>query len=128
VATAVARSLLPKNTAISANRYVYIRSFTVSQDQILQSLQAATAQTDAAAKKVLLEWDVVHVDLETKAADANEKLKQWDRRALGFLLSKAIYETGGDFDAEGLAWNEKLGMPKEDDLDTVIREVLEEYD
>jgi hypothetical protein len=42
IGLAVKNSLLPANTAATANRYVYISSFTVTQNQILASLEKAT--------------------------------------------------------------------------------------
>ncbi|GFP59654.1 isoflavone reductase homolog IRL [Trichoderma asperellum] len=124
VAEAVAHVLLSKNFPIVDNRYVHVRSFNASQDEILQSLISATKRVDIARGRDHTEWKIVDVGLEEKVLEARNKLAQGDTDSLGYILSKAIYRTGGNYDLEGVVMNEKLGMELEESLDaTVEREV-----
>ncbi|PON25083.1 hypothetical protein TGAM01_v206164 [Trichoderma gamsii] len=122
VAEAVAHVLFSKNFPIVDNRYVHVRSFNASQDEILESLVSATKRVDIARGQA--EWKIVDVDLEEKVLEARNKLAQGDTGGLGYILSKAIYHTGGNYDEEGVVMNEHLGMKLEEGLDaTVEREV-----
>lgn len=124
VAEAVAHALLSKNFPIVDNRYVHVRSFNASQDEILQSLISATKRVDISRGRDHTEWKIIDVDLEEKVLEARNKLAQGDSGSLGYILSKAIYRTGGNYDLEGVVMNEKLGMKLEESLDaTVEREV-----
>ncbi|KAM0517646.1 hypothetical protein ACHAPE_004618 [Trichoderma viride] len=124
VAEAVAHVLFFKNFAIVDNRYVHVRSFNASQDEISKSLISATKRMDIARGQAHTEWKVIDVDLEEKVLEARNKLAQGDTGGLGYILSKAIYHTGGNYDVEGVVMNEKLGMKLEESLDaTVEREV-----
>ncbi|PTB35639.1 uncharacterized protein TrAFT101_009325 [Trichoderma asperellum] len=124
VAEAVAHVLLSKNFPIVDNRYVHVRSFNASQDEILQSLISATKRVDISRGRDHTEWKIIDVDLEEKVLEARNKLAQGDSGSLGYILSKAIYRTGGNYDLEGVVMNEKLGMKLEESLDaTVEREV-----
>lgn len=124
VAEAVAHVLLSKNFSIVDNRYVHVRSFNASQDEILESLISATKRVDIARGQDHMEWKMIDVDLEEKVLEARNKLAQGDAGSLGYILSKAIYHTGGNYDLEGVVMNEKLGMKLEESLDaTVEREV-----
>lgn len=124
VAEAVSHVLFSQNFPIVDNRYVHVRSFNASQDDILQSLMSATKRLDTARGQDHTEWKVVDVDLEEKVSEARNKLAQGDTGSLGYILSKAIYRTGGNYDLEGVVMNEKLGMKLEESLDaTVEREV-----
>lgn len=120
----MAHVLLSKNFPIVDNRYVHVRSFNASQDEILQSLISATKRVDIARGRDHTEWKIVDVGLEEKVLEARNKLAQGDTDSLGYILSKAIYRTGGNYDLEGVVMNEKLGMELEESLDaTVEREV-----
>lgn len=71
-----------------------------------------------------IDWKIIAVDLEEKVLEARDKLAQGDTSSLGYILSKAIYRTGGNYDLEGVVMNEKLGMKLEESLGaTVEREV-----
>ncbi|KAL6900485.1 hypothetical protein GGI43DRAFT_427532 [Trichoderma evansii] len=124
VAEAVAHVLFSQNFPIVDNRYVHVRSFNASQDDILQSLISATKRLDTERGQDHTEWKIIDVDLEEKVLEARNKLAQGDTGSLGYILSKAIYRTGGNYDSEGVVMNEKLGMKLEESLDaTVEREV-----
>lgn len=102
-----------------------VRSFNASQDEILQSLISATARVESARGQEHAEWKVISVDLEEKVAEAYNKLAEGDTSSFGYILSKAIYHTGGNYDEEGVVMNEKLGMKLEESLDdTIEREIM----
>ncbi|KAL7893426.1 hypothetical protein HDV63DRAFT_387042 [Trichoderma sp. SZMC 28014] len=122
VAEAVAHVLLSKNFPIVDNRYVHVRSFNASQDDILESLISATKRLDIARGRDPTEWKIIDVDLEEKVLEARNKLAQGDTGSLGYILSKAIYHTGGNYDVEGVVMNEKLGMKLKESLDATIEQ------
>ncbi|KAL7907724.1 hypothetical protein GGI35DRAFT_65683 [Trichoderma velutinum] len=124
VGEAVACVLLARNSSIVTNQYVRIRSFNASQDEILESLISATARIESARGLDTVEWKQTSVDLEEKVADARNTLAQGDTSKLGYILSKAIYNTGGNFDDEGVVMNEKLGMKPPEGLDAAIEREL----
>lgn len=124
VAEAAAHVLLAENLSIVANKYVHVRSFNASQDEILELLISVTRRVDNANSQAHAAWNVIDVDLEEKVVEAQNKLAQGDTSGLGYILSKAIYKTGGNFDLEGVIMNEKLGMKLKESLDeTIEREV-----
>lgn len=125
VAEAVSHVLLAQSSPTVVNRYVHVRSFNASQDEILQSLISATARVESARGQEHVEWKVTNVDLEEKVVEAYNKLAQGDTSGFGYILSKAIYNTGGNYDEEGVTMNEKLGMKLKESLDdTVEREIM----
>lgn len=102
-----------------------VRSFNASQDEILKSLISVTARIVSARGLDSVEWKQINVDLEEKVIEARNALAQGDTSKLGYILSKAIYNTGGNFDDEGVVMNEKLGMMPPEGLDAAIeREFL----
>lgn len=124
VGEAVARVLLAQNSPIVTNQYVRIRSFNASQDEILKSLTSVTARIESARGLDTVEWKQVSVDLEEKVVEARTALAQGDTSKLGYILSKAIYNTGGNFDDEGVVMNEKLGMKQPEGLEAAIEREL----
>ncbi|KAK4065538.1 hypothetical protein Trihar35433_7658 [Trichoderma harzianum] len=124
VGEAVARVLLAQNSPIVVNQYVRIRSFNASQDEILKSLISVTARIESARGLDTVEWKQISVDLEEKVVEARNTLAQGDTSQLGYILSKAIYNTGGNFDDEGVVMNEKLGMMPPEGLDAAIEREL----
>ncbi len=70
-------------------------------------------------------WEIIPVNLEGKVVEAQQVLAQGgDLSNLGWMLSKAIYEAGGDFDAQGLVMNEKLGIESHENLDDVVKRTV----
>jgi hypothetical protein len=106
------------------NQYVRVRSFNASQDEILESLISVSARIEAARGSETVEWKQISVDLEEKVVEARNKLAQGDTSGLGYILSKAIYNTGGNFDEEGVVMNEKLRMKPDESMDDAIEREL----
>lgn len=113
VGRAIARSL--KNPDLTKNQYVYVSSFTVTQNKVLSALERATNE------KFTLSKDTV----ENLWRDWATKVKE------GQLLGTLSMITGSILGEGGLAnysktkglWNETLGLPQED-LDGFVREYL----
>ncbi|CAM1507775.1 Fc.00g046230.m01.CDS01 [Cosmosporella sp. VM-42] len=126
VAHAIARSLLAENSSFVTNRYIHVRSFTASQDEILKSLEDATRPFDEDRGRDHQEWKIIHVNLEDKVIEAQQMLAQGEVSGLGWMLSKAIYEAGGDFDEEGLVMNEILGIESRENIERVVKRAVAE--
>ncbi|KAL7784927.1 hypothetical protein V8C37DRAFT_340027 [Trichoderma ceciliae] len=102
---AVAHVLLSKNFPIVANQYVHV-------------FQCYARGLEHA------EWELINVDLEEKLLEEQNKLAHGDTSSLGYILCKAIYNTGGNYDSEGVVMNEKQGMKVEKSLDETIERVI----
>jgi hypothetical protein len=106
----------PANIADSANKYVYIASHTVSQNQILAGLERVTGE----------KFTVTKVEAKPSIKENLEKLGKGDHSAVIPLIQAASLgdEALGDFTkVEGGVWNEKLGLKKED-LDADLKVIV----
>ena len=104
--------LIPEKTA---NKYMFIDSFTVSQNQVLASLEKATGE----------KWEVNHVDAEEEKKSGLEKFSKGDFSGM-MLLLKYIQFVGGhgtDYTLYEQSANELLSLPKQN-LDEVVTGVL----
>lgn len=109
-------ALLSKELDASANKYVYIASHTVSQNQILAGLERVTGEKFAVTK----------VDSKKSIEENRAKLAKHDHSAILGLIQAAAYGDDGlgDFTkVAGGLWNEKLGLAKED-LDENLKTVV----
>lgn len=102
IGTATARSLLPKNNALAKNKYIYVRSLTTTQDELLAAFEKQTGKT----------WGKTIVELEPLVKDAGEKVGKGDMSGIVGLILGALWdpECGMDFDVRGVVMNEELGM------------------
>jgi hypothetical protein len=95
----------------TANQFLYIDSFTATQNQILAELEAATGKT----------WEVSHSTTEACEKDGQELFAKGDYSGL-MLLLKAIMlgpGYGSDFTKDATLANEFLGLPKQSLAETV---------
>jgi len=109
-----------KNAMLSAettNKYIYISSFTVSQNQVLASLEKATQK----------EWEVTNVDAEEQKKIGMEKVAQGDFSGAMLLIRymNCVEGHGGNFALYEKTSNGLLSLPKEDLDDDVVRIVQE---
>lgn len=120
VGRAVASALLPSHLAATKNRYLLIRSFSVSQHDILASFEKATG----GGKWTVRDDDVPDTE---KHAQAIEKLGKGDFSVFPQLLLSSFYDrdTGIHFDAEPEFANPLLGLPDED-LDSLVGRAVKE--
>ncbi|KAF7918016.1 hypothetical protein BELL_0721g00010 [Botrytis elliptica] len=114
IGTALKNALFhPEETA---NKYLFISSFHVSQNQILASLEKATDK----------KWDVSYVDAEEQKKIGMEKMEKGDLSgAMGLIrYINSVKGYGGDYTEYEEMSNELLGVQKED-LDKVVRGIVE---
>lgn len=99
------------------NRYVYIQSFNVSQNDILAALEKATGT----------KWQVNHVDSDERIKTGKDLLQKGDFKGVGLLIVAANFngkvDVGSDFTKAAKLDNDLLGLPKEDlqaSVDTIV--------
>lgn len=102
--------------ALTANRYIFINSFLVTQSEILAALEKVMGE----------KWTTTHVSSEEMKKTGLEKLAKGDRSAAFDLIRAALFggDEAMDYSKKGLM-NEQLGLPKEEDLEQVIRNIVE---
>ncbi|KAK6227399.1 hypothetical protein QIS74_00954 [Colletotrichum tabaci] len=101
------------------NKPVYLKSFHISQRDILGSILRATGTEEK-------DWKVEVLDAAAVAADCEEKAKQGDQFAflVGFYVNHMREGWGGDYN-EKVADMGKLGVAEEK-LDEVVARVVKE--
>jgi hypothetical protein len=132
VGRAIARLLsLPVHTSSSSpsspslsdykNKFVYINSFSVSQNDMLAAVQRAT-------NTKLADWTVTHLTTDQLIQEGRDKLEKGDGMGMFGLLYGSTFKRGlGDqFHGREVA-NQKLGLEGED-LDEVVRRVVKEVE
>ncbi|MCJ1475488.1 hypothetical protein MMC13_004151 [Lambiella insularis] len=104
--------LVPEKTA---NKYLFIDSFTVSQNEVLESLERVTNE----------KWDVKHVDAEGQKKEGLDKFSKGDFSGVMQLLCYGIFVNGhgNNYTKQEGGANELLSLPKQT-LDEVITEVV----
>ena len=110
VGRAIAKSL--KNPEATRNEYVYVNSFTVTQNQVVGALERATGE----------KFEISHGTVEGLWQDGATQVKEGQLLGTLAMLAGAIYGKGGlaNFSVTKGLWNEKLGLPQED-LDAFIK-------
>ncbi|KAJ3172362.1 hypothetical protein HDU87_007866 [Geranomyces variabilis] len=117
IGLAVART--PQTLTATANKYLYIHSFAVSQNEVLAALQAVTNATFAVTTRTTA----------TAQKEGAEKLARGDIMG-GYLdlIMAAVCSagTGNDFEREvdGGTANAVLGLPASESLEQAIKEAL----
>ena len=107
--------LQPENYSSTANKYIYINSYTITQNQLLASLQKATGS----------EWTLKTVQSKDIVDKAHEDIKNGNiADAIYPLIQASILGpvSYGDFRPSGFS-NDAFGLPKED-LDEDVKNVL----
>jgi len=104
--------LIPEKTA---NKYLFIDSFTISQNQVLASLEKATGK----------KWEVTHVDAEEQKKIGSEKMSKGDFSGAMLLIRyiNCVDGHGGNYMTYKEGANELLSLPKQN-LDDVLAEIL----
>lgn len=113
--------LAVKNTLLipdkTANQYLFISSFTVSQRQVLTSLENAERQ----------KWEATHVDAEEQKRVGLEKMANGDFSGALSLIRyiNCVHGHGGNFAEYEECANRLLELPEES-LDEAVVELLRE--
>jgi putative NADH-flavin reductase len=104
VGRAIAKSL--KHSELTKNQYVYVNSFTVTQNEVLGALEKATGET----------FNVSHGTVEGVWQDGAAQVKNGQMMGVLSMLAGAVYGKGGlaNFSVTKGLWNEKLGLSEED--------------
>jgi uncharacterized protein YjiS (DUF1127 family) len=105
--------LIPEKTA---NRYLYIDSFTVSQNQVVASLERATGK----------KWETAYVDAEEQKKAGLEKMAKGDFSGAMSLIRyiNCVNGHGGNYIEYEQSANELLSLPQQT-LDDVVAEILQ---
>ncbi|KAK5216064.1 hypothetical protein LTR72_010940 [Exophiala xenobiotica] len=100
----------------TANMYLYISSFTVSQNEILASLEKATAT----------KWTVNKGSTVDREREGKVKLANGDFSGVLLLLARLMYggDAGTNFEEERTLANKLLGLPQES-LDATVQSVVD---
>jgi len=104
--------LIPEKTA---NKYLFIDSFTVSQSQVLASLEKANGK----------KWEVIQVDAEEQKGIGLEKMSKGDFSGAMSLIRyiNCVHGHGGNFAEYEESANRLLSLP-EQSLDEAVTELL----
>ena len=104
--------LIPEETV---NKYLYIDSFAVSQNQVLASLELATGK----------KWQATQVDAEEQKVEGLEKVAKGDYTGAMSLIRyiNCVPGYGGNYLEYQQSANELLSLPKQA-LDEVVAEIL----
>lgn len=95
----------------TANQFLYIESFTTTQNSILAELEKATEK----------KWEVTESTTEAAAKEGTEFFSKGDMSGLMLLLKTIMLGEGygSDFTKDASLDNEKLGLPKQGLAETV---------
>jgi uncharacterized protein YbjT (DUF2867 family) len=123
IGRAVAAALSADRLEDTKNRYIYVNSFTITQNQVLASLEELTGDQFAVTGKTKAELVKHGLEVVKRAGgkvDGSDK--EYTAATLG-LITAAIYGHGGfnDYSKTKGLWNKRLGLPKEDLKATVAR-------
>ncbi|KIW19876.1 hypothetical protein PV08_00451 [Exophiala spinifera] len=121
IGRAVAAVLSAEHLDATANQYVYLNSFTLTQNQMLKTLQ------DLTGNKI----QVQYAKKEDFRKSSQEKIKSdpdkgdvWVRGSYEGIVLIMLNEGGFcEYSKKGLLWNKKLGLP-EGNVDETIKAVL----
>lgn len=104
--------LIPEKTA---NRYLYINSFTTTANQLLASLEKVTRK----------KWEVTHVNAEDRKKEGMERMSKGDFSAAMMLIQYVLYVEGygGNYMEYQESANDLLSLPKQN-LDDVLAGIL----
>jgi hypothetical protein len=124
IARAVAAVLSADHLDETANQYVYVNSFTLTQNQVVEAVKEATGS----------EFEVTKANRMDVWSDGMEKLKTGKFEMIGGsrymvgavqMIQTEIYNRSGfnHFSKNKGLWNKRLGLPEES-LEETIRRVV----
>ena len=124
IGNAVAAILSSAHLEETANQYVYVNSFTVTQNQVVKLLEQATGS----------HFELTHVKGEDVWKEGSEKLKSGKFEMIGGsqymvgsgdMIRTEIYNRSGfnHFSQKKGLWNKRLGLPEES-LEETVRRVV----
>ncbi|KAK7720309.1 hypothetical protein SLS63_009856 [Diaporthe eres] len=113
VGRAIAKSL--QRPELTRNQYVYVNSFTVTQNEVLRGLEQLTGEKFAVSQGTV-------EDLWQGGA---AQLKEGQPMGVLAMLGGTIYGKGGlaNYSATKSLWNDKIGLAQED-LDETLKSLI----
>lgn len=111
----LATASILKNPDKTANKYLYIRSFVASQNEILAALERSTGK----------KWTTTAASTEELGKEGHERLGKGDWKGIPALILAAIYSGNPvlDYTTSRELQNEELGLPKET-LDETVEKIV----
>jgi len=102
----------------TANKRIYVASFTPSQNEILAVLEEVTGK----------KWTTNKISIQDAKVQGFEKIGKGDMSGFAGILMSSTYgpACGNDFRKNATLSNELLGLPKED-LKTVTKAVVDNF-
>lgn len=126
VAAALALPLLPRDAADAAtttptlsaffNTSIYVKSFVVSQNDMLASVQRVTGTTDA-------DWTVTRESTRQRFEDGRALVRQGNMAGFAKMLYARAFFPDDALDVSAKAQNAQLGLPQED-LDEATKDAI----
>jgi nucleoside-diphosphate-sugar epimerase len=115
VGKVIAASL--KQPELIKNKYVYVNSFTVTQNEVLMALEKATGEKFTASNSTV----------EELRQDGFKAMEAGQLLGMLALVASAFYGKGGlaNYSVTRGLWNDKLGVPQEN-LDEFLKQYLAE--
>lgn len=103
VGRAIAKSL--KSQELTRNQHVYVNSFTVTQNKVLETLERITEK----------KFNVSHSTVEDLWQGGATQLKEGQPLGLLAMIAGTIYGKGGlaNYSVTKVLWNEKIGLAQE---------------
>lgn len=113
---------LPVSTLTSQykNKFAYVQSFTVTQRQMLDSVQRATGTTDR-------DWKIESADVDEQIKGGREKMAKGDMSGMMEVAMGNYFKPGHGGNTKEKSSNAALGL-KEEDLDEVVKRVVAEFE
>lgn len=106
--------------AETKNRFVWVESFSTSQNDVVAALEKTTGKR----------WQVNKVKTADQIKTGNELVAKGESAGIALLIIGAIFtedvDTGADFSKSRKIDNDLLGLPKED-LQTTIQEIVKDF-
>lgn len=115
VAEAVVATL--QHTEKTKNTYIYVNSFTVTQNQVLSILEKLSGK----------KYEITAASARELAVLGKRHVDEGEERGYLEIVTASIYGPW-DFDkfkGKEVKWKEALGLSKDEDVEAVIRGILE---
>lgn len=125
---AVVAALLPKNFSVTANEYIFVHSFTLTQNQVLGYLQAATNTSWSIEYRKAAEQSVNGRTAFFEIMNSGKsplEMPEFLPAVLNMIVAVYFgYPEEAHFGKKAKKWMEFLGLQAED-AETVVRNVCE---
>lgn len=116
IGRAIAAVLLPEHFEETKNLYLYVNSFTTTQNEVLKMLEMITGD----------KFEAEHKSVEETYDMGLEQLRNGSMKGIS-VITAVLYGKGGvnNFSKTRGLWNERLGLPVES-LEGCLRGVVRE--